>query len=82
MAKKYNIKTMKKDIERMRDKAELSEPIVTKKKEKPIKGLPGASLPSEPIATAKPPELVKSKAPPAFLGPEIKKAPFIKNVMT
>lgn len=80
---------MKKDIERMRDKAELSEPIVTKKKEKPIKGLPGASLPSEPIATAKSSgSLGRFQRPTGSRlakgeeGPEIKKALFIKKVLT
>ena len=64
---------MKKDIERMRKKVELSEPVATIPAT-----IPGASLPSEPIATAKPPEPVKPKAPSASLGPEIKKAPSIK----
>ena len=73
MAKKYNIKTMRKDIEKMKKKVELSEPIAT---------IPGASLPSEPIATTKLPEPIKSKAPSASLGPKAKKAPVIKKILT
>lgn len=58
MARKYEIKTMKKDIERLRKKMRISEPP-----EKLPVGPPGAPLPSEPIGLAKPPEPPKPAKP-------------------
>lgn len=76
MAKKYEIKTMKKDIEKLRKKMRISEPP-----EKLPVMPPGAPLPSEPIGLAKPPEPpkpAKPVTPPEITKPEIKKLPHPK----
>jgi hypothetical protein len=68
MARKYEIKTMKKDIEKLRKKMRISEPP-----EKLPVGPPGAPLPSEPIGLAKPPEPLKPATPLEITKPEIRK---------
>lgn len=73
MARKYEIKTMKKDIEKLRKKMRISEPP-----EKLPVGPPGAPLPSEPIGLAKPPEPPKPATPLEITKPEIRKLPHPK----
>lgn len=64
MPRKIEIQTMQKDIEKLRKKVSISEPLTTTKKEVPPEKLPGEALPSEPIIGAtKPPEQAKPPEP-------------------